>query len=76
MIWRTPLPPAVELYDLAEDPAETKNVAGRHPQTVAALQARVTELAGGMAKPLLLETELQALFERLAMPPLFSAGKD
>ncbi len=50
--WSNPRPPKkgeklpevkdwVQLYDLAADPAETKNVAGEHPETV----ARLTKLA-------------------------------
>ena len=27
LIWRTPLPPAVELYNIAQDPSEKNNLA-------------------------------------------------
>ena len=60
LIWRTPLPQAVELYNIAQDPSEKNNVAAENPEKVAALQKRANELAGTMAKPLLLETEFKA----------------
>jgi arylsulfatase A-like enzyme len=76
LVWLTPLPPAVELYNIADDPYEKKNLADRHPQKVAALQNRATELAAAMAKPLYLETELRPILERLAMPTALFDGKD
>jgi len=69
LIWRTPLPEAVELYNLAEDPSEKDNVADKHPDRVASLRARANELATGMAKPMLLEAEFRAMRERLSLPP-------
>jgi arylsulfatase A-like enzyme len=69
LVWRTPLPSAPELYDVARDPSEKQDVAARHPDKVAVLQARANELAAAMAKPLLLETEFAALRARLALPP-------
>ncbi|MAE67424.1 MAG: sulfatase [Phycisphaeraceae bacterium] len=52
--WRTPqwklivalepdfhFKPEIELYDLVEDPEEARNVAGRHPDVVATLRARM-----------------------------------
>ena len=69
LIWRTPLPSAVELYNIADDPSEKTNVAAAHPDTVAALQNRANELAATMAKPLLLTTEFTALRQRLSLPP-------
>jgi arylsulfatase A-like enzyme len=69
LIWRTPLPQAVELYNIAQDPSEKNNVAAVNPEKVAALQKRANELAATMAKPLLLETEFKAMRARLALPP-------
>ena len=37
LIWRTPLPAAVELYNLAQDPSEKNNVAAGNPDKVATL---------------------------------------
>ncbi len=75
LIWRTPLPPVVELYNIAKDPRERTNLARQNPEKVAALQKRAGELAATMAKPLLLQTELKAVFDRLAMPPALPPGK-
>ncbi len=69
LIWRTLLPSAVELYNLAQDPSEKNNLAGQNPEKVEELQKRANELAATMAKPLFLETEFQAIRKRLAMPP-------
>ena len=69
LVWRTPLPAAVELYNIAKDPYEKENVAGQHAETVAALQKRANELAATMAKSMLLEAEFKAILARLAMPP-------
>jgi arylsulfatase A-like enzyme len=69
LIWRVLLPSAVELYNIAQDPSEKTDLAGKYPDKVAQLQKRANELAATMAKPLLLETEFQAMRARLAMPP-------
>jgi arylsulfatase A-like enzyme len=69
LVWRTLLPSAVELYDLAKDPSEKVNVAAQHPEKVAALEKRANELAATMAKSLLLETEFKAMRSRMALPP-------
>ena len=69
LIWRTPLPAAIELYNIPQDPSEKTNLAAENPDKVAALQQRANELAATMAKPLLLETEFKAMRVRLAMPP-------
>ena len=69
LIWRTPLPEAVELYDVAKDPSEKNDVAAAHPEKVAELKARANELAAAMAKPMLLVTEFGALHQRLKLPP-------
>ena len=69
LIWRTPLPQVVELYNLAQDPSEKTNLAAEQPEKVAALQKRANELAATMAKSPLLLTEFQAMLKRLRMPP-------
>jgi arylsulfatase A-like enzyme len=69
LIWRTPLPSAIELYNIAQDPSEKDNVAAQNPAKVAELQARANELAATMTKPLLLEREFDAMRKRLALPP-------
>jgi arylsulfatase A-like enzyme len=50
--WVPVLPPVVELFDLANDPGETTNVADAHPDIVVELQARVVDLARTIVPPL------------------------
>jgi len=69
LVWRTPLPAAVELYNVAKDPSEKHDLAAENPEKVAELQKRANELAAVAAKPMLLETEFSAIRERLALPP-------
>ena len=58
-----------ELYNIAQDPSEKSDLAAQHPDKVAAWQKRANELAAAMAKSPLLQTEMQAMMKRLAMPP-------
>ncbi len=69
LIYKAPLPSSAELYNIAQDPSEKHNVAAEHPDKVAALQQRANELAGQSVKSMLLMTEMQAMMERLHMPP-------
>jgi arylsulfatase A-like enzyme len=69
LIWRTPLPQVLELYDIAHDPYEKTNIAAGNPDKVAQLQARANELATTMPMPLILQTEFKAMKQRLALPP-------
>lgn len=69
LIWRAPLPSKLELYNVVQDPSEKNNVAAEHPDRVAALQKRANELASGMAKSMLLNTEFEALMHRMHLPP-------
>ena len=45
LIWRTLMPQWVELYNIAEDPSETKNLAAGYPKKVVELQKRANQLA-------------------------------
>ncbi|MBN8551086.1 MAG: arylsulfatase [Deltaproteobacteria bacterium] len=54
LIWRTPLPSARELYNVAKDPSEKEDLAKKYPEKVAELQARIEELAAQSAKPFFL----------------------
>jgi arylsulfatase A-like enzyme len=69
LIWRAPLPESIELFNIALDPSEKNNVAAAHPDKVAALKKRASELATSMEKSLLLQVEFGAMRERLHMPP-------
>jgi hypothetical protein len=50
LIWRTPLPSQLELFNIAQDPYEKTNLADQNPQMVAQLQKRIEELARESAK--------------------------
>ena len=54
LIWRTLIPTSVDLYNLADDPYETNNVAAAHPDKVVAMQDRLNALGKESAKPLAL----------------------
>lgn len=69
LIYKAPLPSSAELYNLASDPSEQHNVAAEHPDKVAALQQRANVLAAQSVKSMLLMTEMQAVMERLHLPP-------
>jgi arylsulfatase A-like enzyme len=54
LIWRTPLPAALELYNLREDPAEKNNLAAQNTDTVRRMQDRMQQLSSEMVKPMFL----------------------
>ena len=69
LVWRTPLPSSVELYNLAQDPSEKTNVADKYPDKVAELEKRANELAAAGVKPLLLQAIFTSIRQGLKMPP-------
>lgn len=71
LVWQTPLPGSIELFDLAGDPGEKHNVAAANPDKVRALQDRVVALAREMQPPLFATEALRAT---LANPPRFGAS--
>ena len=71
LVWRTTLPSKVELFDIARDPGETRNVAGDHPDIVAALQRRVDALARDMTPSAFFEATFKAYLGRDAPGPVF-----
>jgi arylsulfatase A-like enzyme len=71
LVWRVSLPPAAELFNLAEDPYETTDLAAKHPDRVAALQGRINELAAAMAPPLFMPEAMEAV---LKLPPALPRG--
>jgi arylsulfatase A-like enzyme len=68
LIWRSPLPSTVELYNIPQDPSERKNLATQNPEKVAELQKRANELAAAGVKSQLLEIEFKTILQRLALP--------
>src|SRR3954449_6495045 len=71
LVWRVSLPQAAELFNLAEDPYETTDLAAKHPDRVAALQGRINELAAAMAPPLFMPAAMEAT---LKLPPALPRG--
>ncbi|MCP5532837.1 MAG: arylsulfatase [Akkermansiaceae bacterium] len=68
LFWRATLPSAIELYHLADDPNETTNLAVQHPDKVGKFRARIEQLAAESAKPLFMETAVQAVFSGIFGP--------
>lgn len=69
LIWRTPLPSALELYNIAQDPSEKTNLADNNPEIVARLQKRIEVLARESAKSLFLVDALGAVKAGAHGPP-------
>jgi len=69
LIWRTPLPSSIELYNIKHDPSEQTNVAATNPDKVAELQKRIEELGKESARSLWLEAQFKAIQPGLHAPP-------
>jgi arylsulfatase A-like enzyme len=65
LVWKTTLPSKVELFNLAQDPSETTNLADQHPQKVAELQQRAEALARDAAGPLVMPEAMGAAWHVL-----------
>jgi len=70
LVWRTLLPQSVELFNLAEDPSETNNLAAAHPDIVVKLQKRLDALATGAVKPLFLVDQKKLVMTNMAGEPV------
>jgi arylsulfatase A-like enzyme len=72
LVWQATLPSRVELFDLAKDPGETRDLSAEHPEKVAALKQRVEALAREAVSPLILGEALgavkPALFGSVVLP--------
>jgi arylsulfatase A-like enzyme len=68
LVWHAQLPASLELFDLAKDPYEKRNVATENPDKLRELQARANGLAGSMAPPLFFKN---GVTEVLQLPPAF-----
>lgn len=71
LFWRTTLPAQVELYDIAKDPGETKNLAAENQPVVAALQKRIDDLARESKPSLFFQSTFKAYFGRNVPAPAF-----
>jgi hypothetical protein len=63
------LPQSSELYNIATDPSETKNLASENPEKVAELQKRINQLAAEAEKPMLLQIEFKNMLGRMHLSP-------
>jgi arylsulfatase A-like enzyme len=54
LVWTVLLPPKIELFNVANDPAESTNLAEQNADKVKELQARIIELARQAEQPLFL----------------------
>lgn len=59
LIWRPLIPSSADLFNLAEDPYETTNLAEQHPDRVSAMKAQIEALGREAAKPYALMYILQ-----------------
>ena len=69
LIWRTPLPSALELYNIPQDPTEKTNLADSNPAKVAELQRRIEQLAKESAKSLFMVDAFAAVKGSAHGPP-------
>lgn len=79
LVWRTLLPSKAELFNLADDPGETRDLASEHPRKVQELQARIGRLAEGAQKPLFFDTASQTVVEGIFGPapiPVADGGEE
>jgi arylsulfatase A-like enzyme len=72
LVWQATLPSKIELFNLAQDPSETTNLAEQNPKKVAELQQRIEILARDAVPSLLLKEVLsvskRVLFGSVALP--------
>jgi len=68
LVWKTILPSNIELFNIANDPNETTNLATQEPARVQALQARVEQLSREGTRPLFLEASMNAVMGGLFGP--------
>ena len=76
LLWRTMLPSSVELYNIAQDPSETTNLADKHPEKVAQLQKRMDALAKEASKPLFLLDQFKVIGRNMQGEPLLPIEED
>ncbi|MCX5478595.1 arylsulfatase [Kaistia geumhonensis] len=70
LVWNTPLPARIELFDIARDPGEKTNLAAANPEIVAKLQARIQQLAAEMKPSQFFEATFKSYLGRDAGDPV------
>lgn len=76
LVWRTLLPSRVELFNLAQDPSESNNLADGNPEKVAAMQRRIQDLAQDAAKPLFLVDQWKVVANNMKGEPVLPIDDD
>ena len=71
LVWKTTLPAKAELFDLAQDPSESNDVAADHADKVLELERRAQTLATQAVPSRLQQAEIAEILKRLAVPPAF-----
>lgn len=71
LVWRTTLPARTELFNIANDPGEAKDLAAENPQIVAELQKRIDGLARDMKPSLFFQATFKSYLGRHAPGPVF-----
>ena len=61
LVWNAPLPSRAELYDVAADPGETRDLAADRPTEVEKMRQRINGLAADMARSLFFQTTLKSI---------------
>ena len=78
LVWKTTLPPTVELFDLSKDASEKTNLATQSPEMVQKLQARAVELSTQMAPPYIMQDAVRMLLHSDTVLPdaatMFNVG--
>ncbi len=70
LIWRSLIPTNADLYNLATDPSEKRNLAASEPERVAAMQNRINMLARESTKPLFLIDQFKVIMRNMNGEPL------
>ena len=65
LVWNTPLPSRIELFNLEEDSSEKVNLADRNPEKVVELQKRAEQLAREGVPPLLMNEAMGATWKAM-----------
>jgi hypothetical protein len=70
------LPSKVELFNVAQDPSENRDLAAHHPEKVAAFQRRLESLSKESAKPLFLVDQLKVVTKGMHGEPILPTDED
>ena len=76
LVWRASLPSSVELYNLAQDPYEQKDLAAANPEKVAVFQQRLNALSKDAAKPLFLVDQFKVVKRNLQGEPILPIDEE